>query len=156
VTILKLRAGGRRSPSTFPSHAEETMRAAIVVALVGVGCLVLQACAGDSAERARAVPTSRAEVDFSALPTDEKALTDLNFQQRRMVRRAQNRCTNQAANIASSACVMGNVDGSVAQANDPALTAFHWALPRQHRYDPERPSFIWKNVRNYVPRGAAE
>jgi hypothetical protein len=131
------------------------MRAALVVALIGAGCLLLQACAG-STERVRAVPTSRADVDFSALPADDKALNDLNFQQRRMVRRAQNRCTNEAANIASSACVMGNVDGSVAQADDPALTAFHWALPRQHRYDPERPSFIWKNVHDYVPSSAAE
>jgi len=132
------------------------MRAALVVALIGAGCLLLQACASGSSERARAVPVSRAEVDFSALPTDEKTLSDLNFQQRRMVRRAQNRCTNEAANIASGACVMGTVDGSVAQANDPALTAFHYALPRQHRYDPERPSYIWKNVRDYVPKDAVE
>jgi hypothetical protein len=132
------------------------MRAAIVVALVGAGCLLLQACAGRSAEPARAAPTSRAEVDFSALPTDEKALSDLNFRQRRMVRRAQNRCTDEAASIAGGPCVMGTVDGSVAQENDPALTAFHYALPRQHRYDPERPSYIWMNVRDYVPKGAAD
>jgi hypothetical protein len=132
------------------------MRAAIVLALIGAGCLFLQACAGSSAERARAVPTSRAEVDFSALPEDEKTLSDLNFQQRRLVRRAQNRCTDEAANIAGGPCVRGMVDGSVAQENDPALTAFHYALPRQHRYDPERPSYIWKNVRDYVPKSAAE
>ena len=132
------------------------MRAAIAVALIGAGCLLLQACAGSSAERARVVPTSRAEVDFSALPTDEKALGNLNFEHRRLVRRAQHRCTNEAANVASGPCVMGMVDGSVAQANDPALTAFHYALPRQHRYDPERPSSIWKNVHQYVPQGAAE
>jgi hypothetical protein len=132
------------------------MRVAIVVALIGAGCLFLQACLGNSAEPARAVPASRAEVDFSALPMDEKALSDLNFRQRRMVRRAQNRCTDEAASIAGGPCVMGNVDGSVAQENDPALTAFHYALPRQHRYDPERPSYIWKNVRDYVPEDAAE
>ena len=132
------------------------MRVALVIAFIGAGCLLLQACASESANRATPIPTSRAEVDFSALPTDEKALSDLNFQQRRMVRRAQNRCTDEAASIAGGPCVMGNVDGSVAQENDPALTAFHYALPRQHRYDPERPSYIWKNVREYVPKDAAE
>lgn len=132
------------------------MRAAIVVALVAATSPLLPACAGGPAERARVAPTSRAEVDFSALPTDDKALSDLNFEHRRLVRRAQNRCTVEAANSAGGPCVMGMVDASVAQANDPALTAFHYALPRQHRYDPERPSYIWKNVHQYVPKGAAE
>jgi hypothetical protein len=132
------------------------MRAAIAVALIGAGCLLLQACAGSSAERARVAPVSSAEVDFSALPTDENALGNLNFQHRRLVRRAQNRCTDQATNVAAGPCVMGTVDRSVAQANDPALTAFHYALPTQHRYDPERSSVIWKNVHQYVPQGAAE
>jgi hypothetical protein len=137
-------------------HSEETMRASTLIALIGTSCLLLQACGGRWAEPARAAPASRGEVDFSALPTDEKELSKLNFQHRRLVRRAQNRCTVEATNVAAGACVMGNVDGSVAQANDPALTAFHYALPRQHRYDPERPSFIWKNVHDYVQKGAAE
>jgi glutathione S-transferase len=72
------------------------------------------------------------------------------------VRRAQNRCTVEAANIAAGPCVMGNVDGSVAQANDPALTALHYALPRRHRYDQERSSVIWRNADYFVPRGATE
>jgi hypothetical protein len=153
---LSLRIPGRRSAAPYRSHPEEIMRAVIVVSLIGAGCMFLQACVGSSAEGARAVPTSRAEVDFSALPADDKALSDLHFRQRRMVRRAQNRCTDEAASIAGGPCVMGMVDGSVAQENDPALTAFHYALPRQHRYDPERPSYIWRNVRDYVPRGAAD
>ena len=100
--------------------------------------------------------TSRAEPDFSALPSDEQALSDLNFRQRRMVRRAQTRCAAEGGSVTAGPCVRGVVDGSVAQENDPALTAFHYALPRQHRYDPERPSYIWKNVRDYVPKSAAE
>ena len=30
------------------------------------------------------------------------------------------------------------------------------ALPVQHRYDSERASYVWKNVRGYVPKPAAE
>jgi hypothetical protein len=62
------------------------MRAAIVVALIGAAFPLLQACAGSSAEPTRTAVTNRAEADFSALPRDEKALSDLNFRQRSMVR----------------------------------------------------------------------
>jgi len=48
------------------------------------------------------------------------------------------------------------VDREVAQENDPALTAFHYALPVQHRYDSGRASSIWRNVHGYVPKQAGE
>jgi hypothetical protein len=48
------------------------------------------------------------------------------------------------------------VEQAVARENDPALTAFHYALPLQHRYDPERASHVWKNVRDYVSTRATE
>jgi hypothetical protein len=132
------------------------MRATIFVAVIGAGFLLLQACAGSSEELPRTVATDRAEVDFTALPTDEKALSDLNFRQRRMVRRAQNSCGEEGTGFAGGPCVRAMVDRAVARENDPALTAFHYALPMQHRYDSERASSVWKNVRNYVPGRAAE
>jgi hypothetical protein len=95
--------------------------------------------------------THRAEADFSALPRDEKALSDLNFRQRRMVRGAQTRCAAEGGGVSGGPCVRGNVDREIARENDPALTAFHYALPVQHRYDSERASYVWKRVRDYVP-----
>ena len=68
------------------------MRAAIFVALIGAALPLSQACVGGSAEPASTAVTDRSEVDFSVLPRDEKALSDLNFRQRRMIRRAQTRC----------------------------------------------------------------
>jgi hypothetical protein len=149
-------AGGRRSSTKSPLRSEEIMRAPIVVALIAAAFPLLQACAGSSAEPVRAPVTSRAEPDFSALPTDEKALSDLNSRQRRMIRRAQTRCAAEGGGVTGGPCVMGNVDREVARENDPALTAFHYALPMQHRYDSDRASFVWKNVHNYVPQRAGE
>jgi hypothetical protein len=132
------------------------MRAAIIVVLIGAAFPLLQACAGGSAEPAVTAVARPSEVDFSALPRDEKALSDLNSRQRRMVRRAENRCAAEGGGGGGGPCVMGMVDRAVAQENDPALTAFHYALPIQHRYDPERATYIWKNVRDYVPKRAAD
>jgi hypothetical protein len=132
------------------------MRAAILVVLIVAAFPLLQACAGGSAETARTAVTDRAEVDFSALPSDEQALRDLNSRQRRMIRRAQTRCAAEGGTLSGGPCVRGIVDREVARENDPALTAFHYALPMQHRYDSERASFVWKNVRSYVPKRAGE
>ena len=131
------------------------MRAAIAIVLIGVALPLFQACAGDPAAPPTPVVTDPAELDFSALPSDEKALSDLNFRQRRMIRRAQPRCAAEGGG-ATGPCVKAIVDREVAREDDPALTAFHYALPIQHRYDSERASFVWKNVRNYVPGPAAE
>ncbi len=132
------------------------MRVAIAVALLGAVLLLFQACAGGSAEPVRTPVTSRAEPDFSALPRDEESLSDLNFRQRRMVRRAQTRCAAEGGSATRGPCVRGVVDREVARENDPALTAFHYALPVQHRYDSERASYVWKRVRDYVPKPAVE
>ena len=132
------------------------MRAIVLVALIVVALPVLQACTGGSAEPVRAPVTTRSQPDFSALPSDEKALSDLNFRQRRMVRRAETRCGAEGGAVTGGPCVRAAVDREIARENDPALTAFHYALPVQHRYDSERASFVWKNVRDYVPKPAAE
>ena len=137
-------------------RSEEIMRAAIAMVLIGVALPLFQACAGDPAAPPTPVVTDRAEVDFSALPKDEKALSDLNFRQRRMVRRAQTRCEAEGGSLTGGPCVRAAVDREVARENDPALTAFHYALPVQHRYDSERPGYVWKRVRDYVPKPAAE
>jgi hypothetical protein len=132
------------------------MRSAIFVALIVAALPLVQACAGGSAETAETPVTDPAEVDFSALPSDEQALSDLNFRQRRMIRRAETRCAAEGGTLSGGPCVRGIVDREVARENHPALTAFHYALPMQHRYDSDRASFVWENVHNYVPQRAGE
>jgi hypothetical protein len=48
------------------------------------------------------------------------------------------------------------VDREVARENDPALTAFHYALPVQHRYDSKRASYIWLRVGDLAPKPPSE
>lgn len=132
------------------------MRVTVLVALIVVAFPVLSACTGGAAEPVRAPVTTRAQPDFSALPSDERALSDLNFRQRRMVRRAETRCSAEGGTVTGGPCVRAAVDREVARENDPALTAFHYALPVQHRYDSERASFVWKDVRDYAPKPATE
>ena len=131
------------------------MRVAVFIALICIAFPLLQACAGDPAAPPTPAVTEPAEVDYSALPSDEKALSDLNSRQRRIIRRAHPRCAAEGGG-ATGPCVKAIVDREVARENDPALTAFHYALPIQHRYDSERPSFVWRNVHSYVPKPTAE
>jgi hypothetical protein len=132
------------------------MRSAIFVALIAAAFPLLQACAGGSAEPPWNEAIDPAQVDFSALPSDEQALSDLNSRHRRLIRRAETRCAAEGGAGGGWPCVRGIVDREVAREKAPALTAFHYALPMQHRYDSERASFVWKNVGSYVPQRAGE
>jgi hypothetical protein len=132
------------------------VRAAILVVLIAFVFPLLQACAGGASESASPALTDRAEVDFSALPRGEGALRDLNFRQRRMIRRAETRCAAEGGTVTGGPCIRGAVDREVARENDPALTAFHYALPVQHRYDSGRASSVWMNVHNYLPARAGQ
>jgi hypothetical protein len=131
------------------------MRVAAAVSAILMAMLLLPSCAGVPEGSAVATPPSANDVDFSALPSDQSALSELNWRQRRMVRRAQNVCANETGGGMSGPCVIGRVDRAVAQENDPALTAFHYALPVQHRYDSQRASTVWKNVRSFIPTDPA-
>lgn len=132
------------------------MRAAIFVAFLAAAFPLLQACAGDPAEPPWSPTIDPARVDFSALPSDEQALQDLNSRHRRLIRRAENRCAAEGGAGGGWSCIRGIVDRVVARENDPALTAFHYALPVQHRYDSGRASSVWRNVRGYVPKRVGE
>jgi hypothetical protein len=132
------------------------MRAAILAAAILAALLLLPSCAGSPDESASATPSSWNDVDFSALPSDEAALSELNSRQRRMVRRAETRCAAETGGGSRGPCVIGAVDRAVARENDPALTAFHYALPIQHRYNSQRASTVWKRVHEFVPKNAAE
>jgi hypothetical protein len=132
------------------------MRAAIVATVVPVACVFLLSCAGNPEASPAVTPPGWNDVDFSALPGDEAALGELNSRQRRMVRRAENTCSAETGGGMAGPCVIGRVDRAVARDDDPALTAFHYALPVQHRYDSQRPSTVWKRVHSFVPPDPAQ
>jgi hypothetical protein len=128
------------------------MRDAIVAAVLVASFLLLPSCVGSPDESAVGTPPNWTDVDFSALPKTEAALGELNSRQRRMIRQAETRCAAQGGGGPRGPCVIGAVDRAVARENDPTLTAFHYALPVQHRYDSQRPSTVWKRVHSFVPQ----
>lgn len=78
-------------------------------------------------------------VDWSALPADEAALTQLNTQQERALRRAVRHCNDlHRSNHQANACVFTDVDRTMRQSSDAALRAYHFALPRSMRYSEKR------------------
>lgn len=78
-------------------------------------------------------------VDWSALPADEAALTQLDIKQDRALRQAVRHCNDLGrATHGSNACVFTDVDRSMRQSSDAALRAYHFALPRSMRYSENR------------------
>ena len=93
-----------------------------------------------------------AAYDTSALPHDEASLSKLDSQQLRLVRRATNLCDATdpffvaRMNPARRPCVISGVDNAVATSDDPALKAYHAALPFNARYDRYRASYYWQQL----------
>ncbi len=85
-----------------------------------------------------------AAYDTSALPRDEASLSALDDKQLRLVRRAVNQCDTTdpifvaRLNPSLRPCVTSRVDSAVATSDDPALQAYHAALPHYARYDQYR------------------
>jgi len=82
------------------------------------------------------------------LPHDEQSLRELNAEQLRMVRRASRLCSQTTASIPIKAernpCVIASTDNAIADSDDPALQAFHAALPDNERYDEYRTDTTWR------------
>jgi hypothetical protein len=93
----------------------------------------------------------------SALPRDAASLSKLDEAQLRLVRRATNQCDVTdpamvtALNPARRPCIITRVDTAVATSGDPALQAFHAALPQNARYDRYRPSYYWQRMALKTP-----
>jgi len=90
-----------------------------------------------------AQPTGR-----DPLPHNERALQELNAEQLRMVRRASRLCAGQPGTQAIKAernpCVIASTDQAIRDSDDPALQAFHAALPDNERYDEYRSDTTWR------------
>jgi len=89
--------------------------------------------------------------DASALPHTEEALRALDFKQLRIVQRTTNHCDAtepMLANVAGQQrpCVISGVDHAVDASDDPALQAYHAALPFNARYDRYRSSYYYQQI----------
>jgi hypothetical protein len=91
-------------------------------------------------------------IDVSLLPTEVEPMRDLNNRQVRQVRIAQQQCATDMGGQKSSAyltddpCVISTSDRLIEGEEDPALTAFHFALRVHDRYDPFRASMSWRRL----------
>jgi hypothetical protein len=85
-------------------------------------------------------------------PRDEASLRALDNAQLRIVRRAGAQCWHfgeggfRVRSARSRACIIGQTEGVIRTSDDPALTAYHNALPFHARYDEYRPAYYWQRL----------
>jgi len=89
--------------------------------------------------------------DARALPRDEAGLSALDAKQLRIVRRATALCNASEpywvqVRATRRPCIIGDVDHAIETSDDPALQAYHAALPFSVRYDRFRPSFYYQRM----------
>jgi hypothetical protein len=89
--------------------------------------------------------------DASALPRDEAGLSALDAKQLRIVRRATSGCNAiepfwVQVKATRRPCIIGGVDNAVQESDDPALQAYHAALPFNARYDRYRSSIYYQRM----------
>lgn len=79
------------------------------------------------------------EVNWQALPTDKAALQELDTRQMRALRNSVRHCDDVwRTDHSGTSCVFLDLDRVMRQSDDPALKAYHFALPRGMRYDEAR------------------
>ena len=95
------------------------------------------------------------------LPQDEDALRSLEHQHRRILRTTIRQCAvggnKSKTRLVASPCIISGVERGVDLADDPALRAYHEALPLNAVYDENRPQSIWRTVaRRHAEAAQAE
>jgi len=82
---------------------------------------------------------AQGDVNWQALPAEREALVKLDREQVRALRNSVRHCNDLArSNHRQTACVFLDLDRVMRQSGDPALKAYHFALPRGMRYDEKR------------------
>ena len=87
-----------------------------------------------------------------AFARDEASLRELDNRQLRIVRRAGAQCWHsgeggfRSRGVRSRACIISATEGAVRSSDNPALMAFHQALPFNARYDENRPAYYWQRL----------
>jgi hypothetical protein len=89
--------------------------------------------------------------DERALPRDEAGLSALDAKQLRIVRRTTAQCNATEpffvrVRVTNRPCIIGGVDHAIETSNDPALQAYHAALPFNVRYDRFRSSYYYQQM----------
>lgn len=93
--------------------------------------------------------------DASALPHTQEGLAALDSKQLRIVRRTTSQCNATEPMFAGTAvaqrpCIISGVDHAIESTGDPALQAYHAALPFNARYDRYRsPHYCQQIVDRY-------
>jgi hypothetical protein len=84
-------------------------------------------------------------------PRDEVSLRALDNQQLRIVRRAGAQCWHSGdtgfvnpQSPRARACIISLTESAIANSEDPALQAYHHALPFNARYDEYRANYYWQ------------
>ncbi|MBI1210382.1 MAG: hypothetical protein GC190_02880 [Alphaproteobacteria bacterium] len=89
--------------------------------------------------------------DERALPRTEEGLSALDAKQLSIVRRATNQCDATETIIVRTSvrqrpCIISRVDHAIETSGDPALQAYHAALPFNARYDRYRSSYYYQQI----------
>lgn len=88
----------------------------------------------------------------AAFPRDEASLRDLDSQQLRIIRRAGAQCWHSgqggfmSRSPQSRACIISGAEQAINSSDNPALQAYHNALPFNARYNEARPAFYWQRM----------
>jgi hypothetical protein len=95
--------------------------------------------------------TAFAQPDTGAFPRDEASLRALDNAQLRIVRRAGAQCFHSGERgflnprgAQARACIISLTENAIRTSDDPALRAYHQALPFQARYDEYRAGYYWQ------------
>lgn len=116
----------------------------------GVLTTVLALGLGAAAPSVQSLPKDAPDwIDFGVLPGDLEAQRALDFEHRRLVRRAVRQCFPRARSLPRTGlyadpCVRRNVARGLELAESPELSAFHWALPLRVRFDGLRGEADWR------------
>src|SRR5262245_8833435 len=89
--------------------------------------------------------------DARALPRDEAGLRTVDAKQLRIVRRTTAQCNATEpfwirVRATQRPCIIGGVDSAVQTSDDPALQAYHAALPFSVRYDRFRSAYYYQQM----------
>ena len=89
--------------------------------------------------------------DARVLPHDEAGLSALDHKQLRIVRRTTAQCDATdpffvRRRVMLRPCIIGGVDHAIETSDDPALQAYHAALPFHARYDRFRSSYYYQQM----------
>jgi hypothetical protein len=94
---------------------------------------------------------AQAPGDQSAgFPRDAESLRNLDFDQLRILRRAASQCWHSgqggfmSRGPQSRGCIISLAEQAVNSADNPALRAYHDALPMNMRYNEARPALYWQ------------